>query len=79
MRAIFGLVGILVVAGVIVWFMAKGGADNLQNVATAKKTTAVAVRRMGSLLPRVSRSTRPRAERRMDAHTPMAPCARAGR
>src|SRR3954447_17038766 len=33
-------------------------------------------RRMGSLLPRVSRSTRPRAERLMDAHTSMVPGAR---
>src|SRR5262245_7674875 len=37
MRAIFGLVGILAVVGVIVWWMAQGGAQNLQNVANTKK------------------------------------------
>ena len=37
MRAIFGLVGILAVIGVIVWWMSQGGAQNLQNVAAAKK------------------------------------------
>jgi hypothetical protein len=37
MRAIFGLVGILAVIGVIVWWMSQGGAQNLQNVAATKK------------------------------------------
>jgi hypothetical protein len=37
MRAVFGLVGILAVVGVIVWFLAKGGTQNLQNVANVKK------------------------------------------
>jgi hypothetical protein len=37
MRAIFGLVGILAVVGVIVWWMSQGGGTNLQNVAATRK------------------------------------------
>ncbi len=39
MRAMFGLVGVLVAVGVLVWWLGSGGGgDHLQNVATAKKS-----------------------------------------
>lgn len=38
MRALFGLVGVLVAAGVFVWWMSSGGAQHLQNVARVKKS-----------------------------------------